>query len=166
MHPKRRKQFLLPPAALAAWAALLIWLVTGALLFLGIVCLIIIIDSVLKKQRFRKIPIGLGSIAKAVLRSCGAFAYHLCAFISRYYLFWGLVCLPIHFMITLVILAMHLLNAGVEFRLKKPSLNIAWFLWFFTLEQLSYQMGVWWACLSHGTLKPVLPKPSFRISIS
>jgi mycofactocin system glycosyltransferase len=165
MHPKRRKQFLVPPAALATWTALLVWTVNGAFLFLGIACLIVVGDSVIKKQRLSKIPIGLGSIVKAMLRSYGAFGYHLCAFISRYYLFWGLICLPIHFMVTLVVLAMHLLHAGVEFRLKKPSLNIAWFLWFFTLEQLSYQLGVWWACLAHRTLKPVLPKPAFRISI-
>lgn len=166
MHPKRRKQFLLPPAALAAWTALLVWLVTGALLFLGILCLIVISDSVLKKQRFRKVPISLGSITKAVLRSYGAFGYHLCAFFSRYYLFWVLICLPIQYVIALVILAMHLLNAGVEYRLKKPSLNIAWFLWYFTLEQLSYQIGVWRACLAYSTLKPVLPRPTFRIRIS
>jgi len=166
MHPGRRKQFLIPPAALAAWTALVVWLVTGASLFLGIACLIVISDSLVKKRRLRKIPISLGSLIKAVLRSYGAFGYHLCAFISRYYLFWGLICLPIQPMIALVIAAMHLLNAGVEFRLKKPMLNIIWFLWFFTLEQVSYQMGVWWACLKHVTLKPVLPKPTFRISIS
>lgn len=166
MHPKRRKRYFMPPAALAVWTSLIVWLVEGGSLFPAIACLIVIGDSVLKKKRLRNIPISLGSIVKAMLRSYGAFGYHLCAFISRYYLFWGLICLPIHFMISLVILAMHLLNAGVEFRLKKPSLNIARFLWFFTLEQLAYQMGVWWACLAHGTLKPVLPKPSFRISNS
>lgn len=166
MHPGRRKQFLIPPAALAAWAALVIWMMAGSSPFLAVACLIVIGDSLLKKQRLRKIPISLGSIVKAVLRTYGASGYHLCAFISRYYLFWGLICLPIQFVITLVILAMHLLSAGVEFRLKKPSLSIPWFLSFFTLEQLSYQIGVWWACLVRGTLKPVLPKPTFRTNIS
>jgi hypothetical protein len=142
------------------------WLAAGSSLYFGIACLIVISDSLLTKKRLFEIPIRLGSIVKAVLRSYGAFAYHLCAFISRYYLVWGLLCLPFQYVIALVILAMHLLNAGVEFRLKKPSLNIVWFLWFFTLEQLCYQLGVWRACLACGTLKPVLPKPTFRIRIS
>jgi mycofactocin system glycosyltransferase len=166
MHPGRRKQFLAPPPALAAWAALVAWMATGSALFLGTACLIVISDSLMKKQRMLNIPIHMGSIVRAVLRSYGAFGYHLCAFVSRYFLFLGLTCLPIQYIISMVVFVMHLLHAGVEFRLKKSSLNFAWFFWFFSLDQLAYQAGVWWACLVHGTLKPLLPKPVFRIRSS
>jgi hypothetical protein len=41
---------------------------------------------------------------------------------------------------------------------KKPRLNPLSFLLFFTLEQVSYQSGVWWECIHRVNFNPVLPR--------
>jgi hypothetical protein len=54
--------------------------------------------------------------------------------------------------------AMHLIAGLVEYNVKKPRLNPLAFLSFFTLEQVSYQSGVWWACIRQLNFNPVLPR--------
>jgi hypothetical protein len=53
---------------------------------------------------------------------------------------------------------MHLVAGLVEYNVKQPRLNPLWFLFYFTLEQASYQTGVWWACIRRVNFKPVLPR--------
>ena len=158
IHPDKKKIFMAPPGPVGALASLLLWAITGSYVFAGIACLIPIIDCLRKTYRYQGLPIGPSLIWLATLRSYAAFVHHLCAFVSRYYLAAGILAALFFPVFALVIVGMHLLNSVVEYRLKKPALNFLWFTVFFTLEQLSYQAGVWWGCLHYRKLSPVLPK--------
>ena len=57
-----------------------------------------------------------------------------------------------------VIIGMHLTAGIVEYTVKKPRLNPISFLLFFTLEQASYQSGVWWECIQRVSFNPLLPR--------
>jgi len=57
-----------------------------------------------------------------------------------------------------MILLMHVLAGIVEYTIKKPHLNIPQFLFYFTLDQISYQLGVWWGCFKKFFFKPINPQ--------
>jgi len=57
-----------------------------------------------------------------------------------------------------ILFGMHLTAGSVEYMVKKPRLNPLSFLLFFTLEQVSYQSGVWWECIHRVNFNPVLPR--------
>ncbi len=158
MHSDKRKTFLAPPGALAFWAAIVLWLATGLGAFAALSCLALVADVAIKMLRYRHLPVGPRMIGLATLRAYAAFAHHVCAFVSRYYLIAAIIAAPFLPVFALVVLGMHLLNAVVEYRLKRPALGLPWFCLFFTLEQLSYQAGVWWGCLRHGNLFPLIPR--------
>lgn len=163
MHPDRVKRFLIPPTAAAIWALLIGWALTGQPFLGGLAGLVAITDGLIKIHRYKHFELGFGLIFLATLRGYAAFFYHVCAFVSRYYLIWGLLLLPFAPMATLVVGAMHLANGIVEYHLKRPKIALPLFIVLFTLEQLSYQAGVWWGCIRHGLLSPVLPKPVLKI---
>ena len=97
-------------------------------------------------------------ILAATLRDYLGFFYHGCAFLSRYYLAAGLFCLPFLPRVSILILGAQVLVGTVVFAVKRPRLNFLSFQFFFLLEQLSYQSGVWWGCLKNLHFNPVAPK--------
>ena len=119
----------------------------------------LLIDSLLRFHKIRKtkLPIMFPFLLLAVFRSYLAFPYHCCAFVSRYYLWLSLPCLPWVPLATAVILGMHLVTGIGEFFIKRPSLNLPLYLFYFSLDQCSYQLGVWWGCLKRMYFGPVNP---------
>jgi hypothetical protein len=110
------------------------------------------------KLRKRQIPVARIQVVTAVLRSYLSFVYHCSSFISRYYLVGLPLVLLISPLLAGTISLMHLIAGAVEYRVKTPRLNLFSFLFFFTLEQISYQSGVWWQCIRQLNFKPVLPR--------
>jgi mycofactocin system glycosyltransferase len=158
-HSHRIKQLILSPPGFFFWALLYL-----ALRFLSWPLLagsvgVLLLDS---GARFFKLDrkhfsLSFSKILAASFRSHLALFYHWSAFFSRYYLF---LALPFVFLlpaISLTLLGLHLLTSGVEYLIKKPRLNFFSFFWYFTLDQLSYQLGVWWGCLKNGCFRPVNP---------
>ncbi|MFC1862814.1 mycofactocin biosynthesis glycosyltransferase MftF, partial [Thermodesulfobacteriota bacterium] len=164
-HPDKVKQFIVPVAAAGFWSLILLWTLTGQPMFVGVGCLVAVTECLVKNHRYKRFKIGLGMIFTATLRSYMAFIYNVCAFISRYYLILGIICAPLTLVLTLVVGSMHILNGFVEYRLKRAKLYFPWFIVFFTLEQISYQAGVWLGCLRHRLLSPVSPKLITNISL-
>jgi hypothetical protein len=99
-----------------------------------------------------------------VLRSYLAFFFHACAFVSRYYLLWILPLSPFFPKAGAALAGAHLLNSFGEYMIKKPRLDPISFLFLFTLEQLSYQAGVWWGGVKKKTFAPVNPRIATRVS--
>ena len=97
-------------------------------------------------------------ILAATLRDYLGFIYHCCAFLSRYYLAAGLFVMPFLPRLSILILGAQVLVGTVVFAGKRPRLNFLSFQFFFLLEQLSYQSGVWWGCLKNLHFNPVAPK--------
>jgi hypothetical protein len=158
-HSHRIKQLILSPAGFFFWILLCL-----ALRFLSWPLLVgsggvLLLDSGIRffKLGRKHLPLSCSKTLVATFRSYLALFYHWSAFFSRYYLF---LALPFVFLlpaISLTLMGLHLLTSGVEYTIKKPRLNFFSFFWYFTLDQLSYQLGVWWGCLKNRCFRPVNP---------
>ena len=102
----------------------------------------------------------------AVLRSYLAFLCQISAFVSRYYLLWCPLIFVVSPVAGAIVLGMHLLTGTVDFCVKRADLHLPVFLWYHTLEQLSYQAGVWWGCLRGLCFNPVIPRVVFKRTTS
>jgi mycofactocin system glycosyltransferase len=102
--------------------------------------------------RVRKYQIGMGFnlMVRAALRSSYSFFYFAFFHLVRYYLVlfigFGVLWPPLWIMggLTLVYASV------VDYITKKPALFYPVFLFFYLLEHLWYQVGVFWGCLKNG----------------
>ena len=163
-HASRVKRLVFPPAPTLFWALIFLALAAGSVVPLGLSWLWALVNGGVKFVEIRKrgLPIGFATLLLSLLRSYGAFLYHCCAFVSRYYLLWAVLLLPFLPAVSAVIGCAHVLAGTTEFFVKKPRLNLFSFLLFFTAEQISYQAGVWWGCLKHRYFSPVNPSLALK----
>ena len=159
-YAKRVKQFVLPLSAVFFWGLVLCSIASGWMPLLVLCGGILLADSLIRftKIRQKNIPIGFPRLLLATFRGYLAIFYHWCAFFSRYYLFWALPLVILTPIGSAFILGMHLLTGIVTYYTKKPALNILTFIFYFTLDQLSYQMGVWWGSLKGRFFGPMNPR--------
>ena len=159
-HKTRRKTMIFPFCSTLFLDGFFGMLFTGFLPLLIPCAAIITWDTLNRRKTICKkgIPLSAFSIMIAVLRSYLFFGYHLCAFVSRYYLIWAMVLVFLWPIASAVILLLHLVAGVVDYAVKKPRLDPFSFLFFFTLEQLSYQAGVWYGCVKQRDFGSVIPK--------
>ncbi|QTA81443.1 Putative mycofactocin biosynthesis glycosyltransferase [Desulfonema limicola] len=160
IHPDRIKKLYLPPHESLFWMLLSLSLFFKSFMLL-ILCTGIFVSDTLNrytKLQKRKLPISFLTICKAVIRSYLSFLYHCCSFVSRYYLIFAILLLPFVPKFAALIFCMHLTAGIAEYRIKEAEMNLFIFLFFFSLEQLSYQSGVWWGCIRHKNINPLLPR--------
>ena len=163
-HPERIKQIPFPIGGAAFWVIVALTLFSAFLPLLGLAALVLLVDSHLRSRRIKRkeIPFRIGTLLVAVPRSYFAFLYQFSAFVSRYYLLWCPVVFVVSPAVGAIVLSMHFLAGSVEFWMKRADLNLPVFLWYHSLEQLSYQAGVWWGCLRGLCFKPVNPRIVLR----
>ncbi|MEN8245295.1 MAG: mycofactocin biosynthesis glycosyltransferase MftF [Thermodesulfobacteriota bacterium] len=164
LYPEKNKQMVFAPWASLFWIVFLAAVLFNAVWLLLFPGAVLLGESIFKFNHLRQkgFDISLGRVAVSLGRSYVALFYHCCAFFSRYYLIWSFIIFPILPVPAIILAGMHLLNGLVEYALKKPKLDMARFLAFFTMEQLSYQLGVWWQCLklfSFNAVNPRITKP-------
>jgi mycofactocin glycosyltransferase len=159
-HAERIKHIIFPPGAFLFWCCLISAVVLGEASLLGLVGIVGVVDLIAKftKIRRKNIPVTLPLMGMTLFRMYLAFFYHLCAFVSRYYLVVALPILPMAPWVSAAIIGMHVLAAAVEYFTRKPRLNPLAFFFYFTLEQASYQLGVWWGCFKHLYFSPLNPR--------
>jgi len=167
LHPEKVKEICFPPLTSLFWTGILLSLIPGYRFLLVISAAAVIADAVKKFYKIRrcKIPIKAPFLLLSVLRNYLAFFHHIAAFVSRYYLFPGLVILPIATLVSITIVILHLISGIVDYFIKKAHLNLVSFLFYFSLEQLSYQLGVWWGCVKNICFRPLNPKIVNKIPI-
>jgi mycofactocin system glycosyltransferase len=160
LHTGRVKTLYLPWSESFFWLALVLATVLKTALPLFLAAGLFLADGMKKHGRLktRQIPVTRCQVFTAILRGYLSFAYHCCSFISRYYLVVVPVALLLSPLAAAAILGMHFTAGMVEYAVKRPRLDPLTFLLFFTLEQASYQSGVWWACLHRAYLNPLLPR--------
>lgn len=158
-HADRIKKLIFPPAETFFWLAAILSAVFNSAPLLGLSVLSLLAGSIIKYIKVRRegIPVGFLHVFTAVFRSYLSFFYHLCAFVSRYYLVLAILVFPFAQWVSAIILGMHLVAGCVELFTKKPEMNPFAFLFYFTVEQLSYQLGVWWGCFKRRYFHPVNP---------
>lgn len=158
-HADRIKKLIFPPGETFFWLTAILSIIFSSTQLLGLSALSLLVGSLFKLIRVQRegIPVGFPRMFAAVFRSYLAFFYYICAFVSRYYLILAIIIFPFAPWVSAMILSMHLIAGCVEFFTKKPELNPFAFLFFFTVEQLSYQLGVWWGCFGRWYFHPVNP---------
>lgn len=165
LHPKKIKRMFFPPAASLFWLLLALSIAIGSNLpayLSGIVFALDCCSRYIKVKKGKNLPIGVLRIIPAVLRSYLTFLFHCCAFLSRYYLFWSPMAIPFIPLASLIIVGAHLVTGFVEYYIKKPSLNLFSFLFYFSMDQLCYQWGVWYGCFKRHCFHPVNPQISMK----
>ena len=167
LYPWKVKQMVVVSLAALFWAGILPAVYFKSLWFLLFAGVIFWGETVIRFNTIKQndLDIPLHMIGISVVRSYAGYFYHCCAFFSRYYLIWSIVLFPILPWPAVILAGMHLLTGIVEYGLKKPRLNPVQFLIYFTLEQLSYQLGVWWQCfkmLSFSTINPRITRLPLR----
>ncbi|MFC1533611.1 mycofactocin biosynthesis glycosyltransferase MftF [Thermodesulfobacteriota bacterium] len=166
LHPKRGKEMVFPLAGVLFWGVAVFGIFMGSIALFSLIVVIVFMDTLRKWAviRPRGLSIGFSALFLSVLRGYFTFFYHCSAFVSRYYLMWAALMLPLLPAASALILGMHLFNGLMEYVMKKPRLNPLSFLFYFSLEQLSYQMGVWWGCIKNLSFKAVNPRVIRNIS--
>ncbi len=164
LHKNRKKQLFLPLSGSVFWCCILLSIAFSTLSLLFFCPIITILDCMAKyvKIRQHRIPVKKSLIFFAVARSYAALAYHCCSFISRYYLIWFILGMLISPFISLFFIVLHLISSLTDFFLKKPSLNVFIFIFYYSLDQLSYQMGVLSGCLKYKSFNAVNPIVTFQ----
>jgi mycofactocin system glycosyltransferase len=165
LHKSRGKKMVFPLGSSLFWSMGILALVFKYPIVLSL-CAIIVIGDTLNKcflVRRKNIPIKTPVILVSVLRGYFAHFYHFCAFVSRYYLIWSIPALFFSSLAFGIIWCAHILTAITEYMIKKPQMNFFTFLFYFSLEQLFYQLGVWWGCIRYRSFQAVNPQLALKI---
>lgn len=165
LHPSRRKDFLLRPGSFVFWAFIVLSLVNPQPVFLLAAAAFLVGDALLYQRKARCSGLSLPYIKVlfSIARVNFSFLYHICAFGSRYYLLPAMAAGFIQPWIAIGFAAGHTVTGLVQYSIHRPRLDPVSFLFFFTLEQASYQAGVWRGCLKRFFWRPVFPRLRFRI---
>ncbi len=162
LHPDRAKVFFFPVGGFLFWCVFFLsFFLMPSLLW---ICpALVFIDSLVKYLKTRNLNISISFFQhlKSVFRSYATLFYHSASFLSRYYL-W--TCLPTIFIFPeafVILFYLHVFSGGVDYVIKKSALNPVSFFFYFTLEQLSYQAGVWSAVVKYMSFRPVIPAITF-----
>ena len=158
-HRDKKKRFPVSVYAILSLLAIVLaallknpYVLSAILLFLGI-------DIYSKSARLRRLQIGISFklILYSVLRSYFSFYYFASFHLVRYYLILLIGIGFIFHFVWILCAAMLLLVSVVDYVIKKPALSYPVFLYFYTLEHLAYQTGVFWGCLKHRYFGVYIP---------
>ncbi len=163
LHEDRRKRMVFPPLITMFWLLMAYMLFSGNTLFILPTLFLPVYETWTTCRKFSRTNkhIGTLQVIPAVLRSYGAWLYHLCGFISRYYLLFCPVAIMFSPLLFWTMGMMHIITCLGHYLIKKPRLSFGVFFFYFSFEQLSYQAGVWWGCLQNDHFGSIIPKPSF-----
>ncbi|WP_320042229.1 mycofactocin biosynthesis glycosyltransferase MftF [uncultured Desulfobacter sp.] len=148
LHPKRKKQMVVPPLLAGLLFVFLTIPWTGGLgvLIAGIMA---VMDSQLLKEKTQKMGVNLRlfQLLRARLRTMVSLLYSLSFHLVRYYSILMIVLGILQPLFIPVLLLMLGCAAMVDFSVKKVQLPFISFFFFYILEQLSYGLGVFWGCV-------------------
>jgi hypothetical protein len=54
-------------------------------------------------------------------------------------------------------------SSATDFAIKKPKMGLFPFFFFYTLDQIAYQTGVFWGCVKNKTFMPYVPVFSKKV---
>ena len=165
-HPDRFKKMFYMPLTILQWVIVAAALLTGQYFLLLLCGILLFIDTHTKWRQVKEkeLPIKYSQVLSAVFRGYFVSIYYWCAFFSRYYLVMAFLFFPLIPKLCLILLINHFIVSLCEFFLKKPLSNIFVFIFFFSIDQVAYQVGVWYGCFRYAAFNPVNPKITRWIS--
>ena len=160
LHRRRRKMFPIWPLPTLFWLFLAAAVILHPAL-ISVALVLLLSDSLHCHVRAEQegLQLSYPTVLKARIRQYASVLYHIAAFGSRYYMLvaWLPAALGAGW-ISAVILSGHIVVGLVQYSIKQPRIDPFRFLFFFSLEQLSYQTGVWVGCIVHRFFSPVAPR--------
>lgn len=158
-HPDRIKRMFYMPLAILFWASILTAVLMNNFIIPAVSVLIMFADTHTKwrQVKIKKLPVEYKNVLYAVIRGYFVSVYFWCAFFSRYYLIFAFLLFPFFPLVCLLLFINHFIVSMCEIFLKKPLPDIVSFLCLFTIEQLAYQLGVWYGCFRYSVSNPVNP---------
>jgi mycofactocin system glycosyltransferase len=151
-HRDKKKSFIISPYAGLSFLALTLSVLLMSPYPLGAILLLFGLDLWRRSAVVKKFKMGIAfrQIVYAALRSYLSSFYFTFFHLIRYYLILfvvlGLLWYPLWIFGGLAILYASI----VDYYVKKPKLFYMIFLFFYLLEHLAYQVGVFWGCLKKG----------------
>jgi len=155
-HPQVAKRYPWQPACMAAGLISLFALFLGRPELLSAAALVIFGDSIGKWVRYErqvKESMRFRSVLRATVEKHVQLLYYLSFHVIRYYLVPLLVISSLWTPLISVVAGLVLFPAFVESHRKSPRLSFPFFLFFFVVEQVSYQAGVFWGCVKQRTFR-------------
>ena len=152
LHPRRRKQMVIPPLLALVLALCVMAPFTGWLTLLAAAG-VLAADATAVRLRFlrRGLPIGMPALLAGRLRAIGSLTYYLSFHLVRYYslpLIAAALFFPLFWVVPIGLLGC---AAGVDHAIKKPQLSFIRFAGIYLLEQIAYGAGVFRGCLGKKT---------------
>jgi len=149
IHSEKKKTVQLPLIATCSFLSIVGALITLSILPLlaSVNCFALEVSMKIWRIRKSKIHLGLWRILFSVARSHFSFFYFTSFHLIRYYMV-ALICLGFFFhSVWYAFLLTLLLSSLVDYCLKRPRLGLPLFLFYYTVDHLSYQLGVFAGCL-------------------
>jgi mycofactocin glycosyltransferase len=158
LHPHRRKTLQWHPLATIAFLGLSFAIALFTLYPLAVTAAGFITEIAAKAFRSHKklIHISFRKICSSVLRTYISYFYMMSFHLARYYLalflllgfaFHSLWCLGLFFL---------MLAATVDYSVKRPSVSLPAFFFYYLLDHLSYQLGVFTGCFRARSFRSYL----------
>jgi mycofactocin system glycosyltransferase len=149
IHSEKKKTVQLPLIATCSFLSIVGALITLSILPLlaSVNCFALEVSMKIWRIRKSKIHLGLWRILFSVARSHFSFFYFTSFHLIRYYMV-ALICLGFFFhSVWYAFLLTLLLSSLVDYCSKRPRLGLPLFLFYYTVDHLSYQLGVFAGCL-------------------
>jgi hypothetical protein len=158
-HKDKRKMLSLPTVYSIFYASICLGIITQNLILLGFSLGILLVDFCRKSLKIKKTGLKLKGlqILISVLRAHLSFSYQTSSFLARYYLIFFIPLSLLYPKIWGFLLFLLIFSAFIDFLLKGPRIHFISFLFFYILDQLSYQTGVFWGCIKRKNFMPYVP---------
>lgn len=164
LHPGKIKPFLLPKLESLFWILVIMAFLLHSALWLLFAFGFFMADAVVKyvQIRRRNLPIGFHHILFTALKTELLFLNYCCSFVSRHYLLLGLLLLNFLPVPALVILLAHLTAGMSDYGAYMPQMGLISFFFYFSIEQITYQAGLWRGCFREKNFNPLWPRIIIR----
>ena len=160
LHDDKKKTFQVPPLAAIALLSLCISVVFSSVLPVYPALGSGLLEAGMKTFGLmgKRLRISPWKTCFSVLRSYFSFFYFASFHVVRYYmvlfLFLGVFFHPFW----CLGLSMLLLSSSVDYHVKRPQLSFPVFLFFYAVDHISYQLGVFAGCLRHNKFGSYTPR--------
>ncbi len=159
-HPDRIKRFFLAANETVFWISLFFSVIFGSYLLLGL-CLTIFLSDFLStyiKILRRRIPVNVFFILTGIMRCYFSFLCYFSNFISRHYFLPALFLMGIFPLLSGGVIFLHILSGVTDYWIMRPYMSQVGFMFYFTLDNILYQAGLWWGAIKYSRFNLIFPK--------
>jgi mycofactocin system glycosyltransferase len=158
-HRDKRKMLYLPAAYSLFYTSICLGILFHDLILFVLGLGVLLADFFRKGLKIKRSGLQLKNVQVllSVLRAHFSFSYHTSTYLARYYLIF---LIPLSFFYPKMwgfLLFLTLFSGSIDFYIKKPRINLFSFLFFYTLDQLAYQTGVFWGCIVNENFGSYIP---------